>query len=213
MGDILDNYRDSHHEFTHDVSSELGKDPLIIFKEWFDKAANGDDFEANAFVLATSNLSHQSSSRIVYLKEILDEKFVFYTNYNSQKGKEILENPKVSMLFFWPTLSRQVRVEGICTKVSPEVSDAYFKSRPRGSKIGAWASNQSEELQSRSNLEDRIKEYDQKFGEDVPRPDFWGGYQIEATLFEFWSGRKSRLHDRLVFTKNQTDWDFSHKNP
>ncbi len=213
MEDALGKFRDNHHEFTQDVSSELGRDPLSIFRDWFEKAAEGNDLEANAFVLSTSNLDNQSSSRIVYLKEILESKFVFYTNYESQKGKEILINPKVSMLFFWPTLSRQIRIEGICTKVNSSISDAYFKSRPRGSKIGAWASRQSDDLKNCIDLEERIKEYDEKFDKEVPRPNFWGGYQIETNLFEFWSGRKSRLHDRLVFTRNGDDWDVSHKNP
>ncbi|MDG2441147.1 MAG: pyridoxamine 5'-phosphate oxidase [Crocinitomicaceae bacterium] len=213
MGDTLDKYRDSHHEFTHDVSSVKGENPLDLFNEWFEIAAQGEDREVNAFVLGTSNSDNQPSSRIVYLKDILDKKFIFYSNYESQKGSEILANSKVSMLFFWPTLSRQIRIEGLCSHVAPEVSDAYFKSRPRGSKIGAWVSNQSSLLEDRAELEARLEEFNEKFGEEVPRPDNWGGFQIDATLFEFWSGRKSRLHDRLVFTKNDSSWDITRKYP
>ncbi|MDG1657054.1 MAG: pyridoxal 5'-phosphate synthase, partial [Crocinitomicaceae bacterium] len=171
MGDTLDKYRDSHHEFTHDVSSVKGENPLDLFNEWFEIAAQGEDREVNAFVLGTSNSDNQPSSRIVYLKDILDKKFIFYSNYESQKGSEILANSKVSMLFFWPTLSRQIRIEGLCSHVAPEVSDAYFKSRPRGSKIGAWVSNQSSLLEDRAELEARLEEFNEKFGEEVPRPD------------------------------------------
>ena len=213
MENILDGYRDNHHEFTNDANGELGLDPFEIFDTWFEKAAKGDDHEANAFVLSTSNLEFQSSSRIVYLKDIIENQFVFYTNYDSQKGKEITANSKVSMLFFWPLLSRQIRIEGSCSKVSAAVSDRYFQSRPRGSKIGAWASSQSDELQNRLELELRTQEYDTKFGEEVPRPEHWGGYQINPELFEFWSGRKSRLHERLIFTNNAGTWNRFHKNP
>jgi pyridoxamine 5'-phosphate oxidase len=138
---------------------------------------------------------------------------VFYTNYNSQKGREIGENPKVSMLFFWPGSSQQIRIEGRCTKVAETISDAYFESRPRGSKIGAWASNQSEVLENRGELEARVDAFEKKFGEIIPRPSHWGGYQIEPTAFEFWLGKKSRLHERLIFQKQGDAWKMSHKNP
>ncbi|MFT5777337.1 MAG: pyridoxamine 5'-phosphate oxidase [Crocinitomicaceae bacterium] len=213
MKDILDNFRDSHHEFNQNGDGTFGENPLEIFKAWFENAAKGDDHEANAFVLSTSSLENQSSTRIVYLKEIIDDKFVFYTNYSSQKGKEIAENPKVAMLFFWPTRSQQIRIEGTCTKVDEAVSDAYFESRPRGSKIGAWASIQSDLLESREDLEARVDEYEKKFGDTIPRPSHWGGYQIEPVSFEFWLGKKSRLHERLVFRKKNEAWVMSHKNP
>jgi pyridoxamine 5'-phosphate oxidase len=213
MKETLDGYRDNHREFTTDVNDELGLDPFKVFDEWFDIAANGEDREANAFALSTSSLEHQASSRIVYLKGIIENKFIFYSNYESQKGKEITANPKVSMLFFWPLLSKQIRIEGICTKTSAHVSDSYFESRPRGSKIGAWASHQSDELQSRDDLEGRLQTYDAKFKETVPRPEYWGGFQIKPELFEFWSGRKSRLHERLIFKNNDGTWNRSYKNP
>lgn len=212
MEDILSKYRDSHHDFTVEGGDLNANDPFTLFGAWFEEAAENER-EANAFTLTTANKSLQSSARIVYLKEVFEKEFVFYTNYDSHKGKDIEENPKVSMLFFWPQLSRQVRVEGICTKVPAEVSDEYFNSRPRGSKVGAWASHQSEGLESREELENRVKEYEEKFTDEVPRPPHWGGYKINPTLIEFWQGRPSRLHDRLVFTKVDSDWKIGRLNP
>jgi pyridoxamine 5'-phosphate oxidase len=213
MSNPLEQYRDSHHEFQHDVSSDLYEDPFKVFEEWFSFADSADELEANAFVLGTTSIDHQSSTRILYLKEILDDQFVFYTNYNSQKGSEIAANPKVSMLFFYPKSSRQVRIEGVCTKTNESVSDAYFNSRPRGSKIGAWASHQSEELSSATDLTDRVAELELKFPNEVPRPEHWGGYQIQPTRFEFWMGKKSRLHERIIFDRVDNGWKMYRKNP
>ncbi|MDG1332600.1 MAG: pyridoxamine 5'-phosphate oxidase [Crocinitomicaceae bacterium] len=213
MNNPLDQYRDSHHEFQHDVTSDLGKDPIAVFKEWFAFAHEAEELEANAFVLGTTSADQQSSTRILYLKEILDDQLIFYTNYNSQKGQEIAANPKVSMLFFYPKSSRQIRVEGICTKADESVSDAYFNSRPRGSKIGAWASQQSAELSSMSALTERVAELELKYPNEVPRPDFWGGYQIQPTRFEFWMGKKSRLHERVIFDRVDDGWKIYRKNP
>ncbi len=213
MSNPLDQYRDSHHEFQQDSSIKLDKDPFKLFADWFSFADQADELEANAFVLGTTSLDQQSSSRILYLKEILEEQFIFYTNYNSQKGKEIAANPKVSMLFFYPKSSRQIRIEGICTKTDESVSDAYFNSRPRGSKIGAWASHQSDELSGTTELTDRLTELELKFPNEVPRPEHWGGYQIQPTRFEFWMGKKSRLHERIVFDRTNNDWKIYRKNP
>lgn len=213
MSNPLDQYRDNHREFRQDNSGDFGKDPFVIFKEWFSVADNADELEANAFVLGTTSADQQSSTRIVYLKEIIDNQFIFYTNYNSQKGKEIALNPKVSMLFFYPKSSRQIRIEGVCTKTDISVSDAYFNSRPRGSKIGAWASLQSEELSDMSELSDRVAELEIKFPNEVPRPEHWGGYQIQPTRFEFWMGKKSRLHERIIFDRTEDDWKIYRKNP
>jgi pyridoxamine 5'-phosphate oxidase len=213
MSNPLDQYRDSHHEFQHDVTGDLDNDPIAVFKEWFAIAHDADELEANAFVLGTTSADGQSSSRILYLKEIIDDQLIFYTNYESQKGKEMAANPKVSMLFFYPKSSRQIRVEGICTKADPAVSDGYFNSRPRGSKIGAWASLQSEELGSMSELTDRVKELEEKYPNEVPRPEHWGGYQVEPTRIEFWMGKKSRLHERIVFDRTNDGWKKYRKNP
>ena len=213
MSNPLDQYRDNHHEFQHDVSGDLNKDPFVVFKEWFSIAHDAEELEANAFVLGTTSIDGQSSTRILYLKEILNDQLVFYTNYNSQKGREIAANPKVSMLFFYPKSSRQIRVEGICTKTNESVSDAYFNSRPRGSKIGAWASQQSEELSNMTELTDRVGELELKFPNEVPRPEHWGGYQIHPTRFEFWMGKKSRLHERIIFDRVEDGWKMYRKNP
>lgn len=212
MKDLLERFRDNHHEFQTNGEPISGYDPYELFEVWFEEAASIEK-EANAFVLTTSDMSGQSSARIVYLKEIIERQFVFYSNYNSQKGQEIAENPKVSMLFFWPELSRQVRIEGTCTKTNEQISDDYFNSRPRGSQIGAWASDQSAELSSREELTDRVKEFEDKFPTTVPRPPHWGGFQIIPTRIEFWQGRTSRLHDRLVFSNGDGKWTVIRKNP
>lgn len=213
MSNPLDQYRDNHHEFLQDASIDFKENPFELFENWFSAADKANEMEANAFVLGTSSLDNQSSTRIVYLKEILEDQFIFYTNYTSQKGKEIAANPKVSMLFFYPKSSRQIRIEGICTKTDPAVSDAYFNSRPRGSKIGAWASHQSDELSSLSELTNRVAELEAKYPNEVPRPEHWGGYQIKPTYFEFWIGKKSRLHERIVFDRVDDGWKIYRRNP
>ncbi|MFK7784136.1 MAG: pyridoxamine 5'-phosphate oxidase [Crocinitomicaceae bacterium] len=213
MSNPLDQYRDNHHEFQNEVTGDLDNDPIIVFKEWFSIAHDADELEANAFVLGTTSADGQASSRVLYLKEILDGQLIFYTNYTSQKGQEIAANPKVSMLFFYPKSSRQIRVEGICTKADVSVSDAYFNSRPRGSKIGAWASLQSEELFNMSELSDRVKALEEKYPNEVPRPEHWGGYQVQPTRVEFWMGKKSRLHERIVFDRVSDGWKKYRKNP
>jgi pyridoxamine 5'-phosphate oxidase len=153
------------------------------------------------------------SSRIVYLKELKDERFVFYTNYLSQKGQQITAHSKVSMLFFWPGLQRQLRIEGTAEKIAEQESDAYFASRPRESQLGAWASRQSETLEGAGDLIAAFEQYDQQFPNDVPRPPHWGGYAIQATSIEFWQGRPSRLHDRIVFVAENGSWKQIRKNP
>lgn len=213
MENPLDQYRDNHREFKQDGEITITENPFDVFNEWFALADQSNELEANAFVLGTSSLDGQSSTRIVYLKEILDDQFVFYTSYNSHKGKEIEANSQVSMLFFYPMMSRQIRIEGVCTKVDEAISNAYFNSRPRGSKIGAWASNQSDELSEYSELAVRVIEFERKFPNEVPRPPHWGGYQIKPTRFEFWVGKSSRLHERIVYAPAEIGWKQSRKNP
>jgi len=183
---------------------EAGNNPFSLFTNWFNEALLIEQ-EANAFIIATG--SSQPSARVVLLKELRGKEFVFFTNYNSRKGQEIANNPKVGMLFFFQQLQRQIRVEGIATKVSAEESDAYFYSRPIESQIGAIASTQSQELKDRITLENRIIELQNKYAsEPIKRPGHWGGYAIKPNLFEFWQGRASRLHDRVQFTLTESEW-------
>jgi len=214
MKEILDQFRLGRHEFDHgELEGFEGLDPYDLFELWTTEAVSSKESEPNAFVLSTANADGQPSSRILYLKDIIEKQFVFYTNYKSKKAEEIAENSKVSMLFFWPGSSRQVRIEGTCAKVDTGISDDYFNSRPRASKIGAWASHQSDKLTDRNELEDRVKMYGEKFNDEVPRPDFWGGYQINPSSFEFWQGRPSRLHDRVIFTALKDSWKIHKQNP
>jgi pyridoxamine 5'-phosphate oxidase len=164
--------------------------------------------EANAMNLATISRDGRPTSRVVLLKGIENGKFVFYTNYQSAKGKELEINPACALTFFWPELERQVRIEGVASRVSEQQSLAYFQSRPRGSQIGAWSSPQSSIIDSRSILEERVAQLEKKFeGVDVlPKPNQWGGYEVDALMIEFWQGRPSRLHDRIQFNKVDGAW-------
>lgn len=193
----------------------VNSDPILQFKIWFDEAVQAKVLEPNAMTLSTISANGFPSSRIILLKGIEENGFSFYTNYNSRKAKEIAENPKVASNFFWPELERQVRIEGVIEKTSEEVSDIYFKSRPRGSQIGAWASPQSTLIEGRDILQDRFKEIEEQFaGKDVPRPKHWGGYIILPQKIEFWQGRASRLHDRILFTqKKDHSWVVSRLAP
>jgi pyridoxamine 5'-phosphate oxidase len=213
MSEWLKKYRENHADFDKGSLNDVGKDPFAAFSVWFDEAVNHGEAEANAFVLSTATAHEGVSSRIVYLKELKDERFVFYTNYLSQKGRQMAAHPHVSMLFFWPGLQRQLRIEGTVEKVSEEVSDAYFASRPRESQLGAWASQQSSELAQAEDLIAAFEQYDRQFPNDVPRPPHWGGYAIQATSIEFWQGRPSRLHDRIVFVAENGSWKQIRKNP
>ncbi len=214
MSDFLEDMRNDHRDFDDGKVEEVfGDNPILVFNEWLQRAIGEQQLEANAFSLSTVDSQNQPSARIVYLKEILDEQFVFYTNYSSHKGKDLISNPKVSMLFFWPGLMRQVRIEGTATKVDSALSDEYFNSRPRASQIGAWASLQSSQLSSRKELEDKVEELDKKHPNTIPRPEHWGGYAIKPMKIEFWQGRPSRLHDRIVFERKNDSWIIYRINP
>jgi pyridoxamine 5'-phosphate oxidase len=215
MSEWINKLRDSHADFDKGgLIDSLGNNPFNGFSLWFDEAIANNEIEANACVLSTvDNANLQPTSRIVYLKELKNNQFVFYTNYKSQKGKELSDNPKASLLFFWPGLQRQLRIEGIVNKVSPEESDIYFASRPRESQLGAWASHQSEILNDRNDLITRLEELDLKYPDRVPRPPHWGGYALRPQLLEFWQGLPSRLHDRLIFQKTDDNWNTFRKNP
>lgn len=212
---IIDEFRAGHHEFEKGhLEGFEGNNPRRLMDEWLADAVEHEELEPNAFVLSSVSEDGQPSSRIVYLKDIIDDQYVLYTNYLSQKGKEMASNGKVSMLFFYPKSSRQIRVEGICKKLDAETSDKYFASRPRYSKLGAIASAQSDPLVSREELEAKVKELDEQYGEEIPRPDYWGGYKIKAHRYEFWQGRPSRLHDRIVFELDESgNWGIQRINP
>ena len=214
MKKILDNFRTGRHEFEKGHLDDIHDlKPFDLFEEWMTAAVEAKENEPNAFVLSTVNDKGQPSSRIVYLKDIIENQFVLYTNYLSNKGKDIEGNNQVSMLFFWPDSSRQIRIQGTVTKLDEKTSDDYFASRPRYSKLGAWASNQSAVIANRDSLEKKVQEMDERFGENIPRPDFWGGYKIEPKSFEFWQGRPSRLHDRIVFEVEDDSWKMYRINP
>lgn len=214
MEEFIEAMKNDHRDFDQaNLEGFFGHEPFDLFAKWFAEAADTAQPEANAFTLGTVDSSGQSHSRILYLKDVIEKRFVFYTNYHSAKGKDLEQNNKASILFFWPGLQRQVRIEGRCEKVAGEMSDEYFASRPRGSKVGAWASQQSERLESREELEKRVIDFAEKFVDDVPRPPHWGGYGLTPTKVEFWQGRPSRLHDRIVYEWQNNDWIIYRVNP
>lgn len=187
---------------------DLHTNPLKQFAAWFQEAREAQVAEPNAMTLSTVSASGIPSSRIVLLKGIEEHELVFFTNYNSQKGKEIHESPHVALNFFWPELERQIRIVGKVTKTSSMESDAYFNSRPIGSRLGAWASPQSSVIDNREEMEESQKEFEKKYkGVVVPRPPHWGGYKVHPNRIEFWQGRASRLHDRFLYLKENDQWN------
>ncbi len=183
------------------------KKPIELFEEWFEEAKKNEFNDPNAMNLATISSDGKPNSRIVLLKSYDDNGFVFYTNSKSKKGKAIKNNSSVALNFHWKTLQRQIRIEGDVSQISKSEADEYYNSRPLGSKIGAWASLQSEELDDRSTLAKRVKEFEKKFSNnDVPRPSYWNGYLVKPNLIEFWQEMSFRLHDRLEFKKEKENW-------
>ncbi|RKO68314.1 pyridoxamine 5'-phosphate oxidase [Sphingobacterium puteale] len=195
--------------------SDVDHDPIHQFKKWFDEAIHSEVIEPNAMVLSTVSLQHLPSSRIVLLKDISEGGLVFFTNYESRKGEEMKTNPHAALLFFWPELQRQIRVEGVIEFVNGSNSDEYFQSRPKASRIGALASPQSREIPNRDFLEIRVEELQKQYTDDVPvpRPAHWGGYILKPIYFEFWQGRASRLHDRIVYKKISDSWKITRLAP
>lgn len=195
----------------HDVSS----DPIKQFSIWWDEALSAEIDEVNAMALSTVQEDGTPASRIVLLKGYDEAGFVFYTNYESSKGKQIDRNNSVSLLFFWKELERQVRIQGVCTRVSPEESDAYFHSRPVGSQLGACASPQSQRIESREVIESKAAELEMKYKDSqIPRPQHWGGFRVLPTTIEFWQGRSNRLHDRILYAKSgHAGWDIARLAP
>lgn len=185
-----------------------GQDPLVFFAQWFGEAEKAGADEVNAMTLATVDEAGKPHARIVLLKGLDEQGFVFYTNYESAKGRDMEANASVALVFFWKELERQVRVEGRVEKVSEAESDAYFRSRPFGSRIGAWASPQSQQLADRASLEKHYEELAREWeGKEPDRPDHWGGYRVLPQKIEFWQGRSSRLHDRIVFEQKNGGWE------
>jgi pyridoxamine 5'-phosphate oxidase len=185
--------------------------PFELFQAWFEAARESGIFEPNAMALATSTADGRPSVRMVLLKEVDERGFVFFTNYESRKAAEIEANPHVALVLHWSVLERQIRVTGPVVRISPEESFAYFSSRGRGSRIGAWASTQSRPLPDRTELEARVAEMKNRFPDgDIPLPPFWGGYRVEPETIEFWQGKADRLHDRLVFERVDGAWN-SHR--
>ena len=182
------------------------KDPFVLFKKWYDLACKTEINDPNAMTLSTLS-NNQPSSRVVLLKSYDEIGLVFYTNSNSKKGKSIKENNNVALNFHWKTQNRQIRIEGIANIVSKEVADSYFKTRPRNSQIGAWSSNQSDDLSSRDELVKNIKDFEMKYKDkDIPRPSHWNGYLVMPNLIEFWQEMPFRVHDRVLYFKSDNSW-------
>ena len=193
---------------------DLVESPVKMFRIWFEQIEGIHPFESTATTLSTSNNNGKPSSRVVLLKQYDDKGFIFYTNYESKKGQEIEQNPYASLNFYWPSMERQVRINGKLRKVSRSRSEKYFHSRPLRSQISAIASNQSDVIENREELKNKFEELEKQFkGKEVPLPDNWGGYRLERRRGEFWQGRRDRLHDRFVYTQHGTTWQIDRLAP
>ena len=212
MSRDLSNYRDKYLKGEL-IEKNLPKDPFDLFNNWFeDLEKYGNERENNAMSLSTVNEKNVPTTRVVLLKQFSKKGFIFYTNYNSRKGNHIKHNPNVCVSFYWPSMERQVIINGKVSEISKIESDKYFNSRPRSSQLGAIISNQSEIIPSRKFLEDKLSEFDSN-NNNLIRPSNWGGYIIKPELFEFWQGRDSRLHDRIIFSKSKTNWTQKRLSP
>lgn len=214
MAEDLSDYRKSYEKSELTIA-QSNQDPFKQFKKWFEEVEEiAGVEEVNAMTVSTIGLDGFPKNRVVLLKSYDDEGFVFYTNYESEKGKAIAANPDVCLSFFWPNLERQVIIKGKAEKVSKETSKTYFNSRPEGSRLGAWVSPQSDVIKDREFLEDRLKNFENEFSEkEIPKPDHWGGYKIIPVEFEFWQGRPNRLHDRLRYTPGGIHWKLERLAP
>ncbi|NRA83765.1 MAG: pyridoxamine 5'-phosphate oxidase [Gammaproteobacteria bacterium] len=189
------------------VDVDVLDDPIAMFEQWFKQAQESGIVLPESLTLATATAEGKPSARVVLLKSVDQDGFVFFTNYNSRKGNELTQNPHAAMVFHWNILQRQVRIEGTIARVSEQESLEYFHSRPRGSQIGAWASYQSQEITSRSALAEKVKQLDQQYsGQEIPLPPFWGGFRLKPNHIELWQGRSDRLHDRYCFDASADGW-------
>ncbi|MCG9971795.1 pyridoxamine 5'-phosphate oxidase [Christiangramia crocea] len=214
MQNDLTKYRRSY-EKGRLLEDDIPKDPLILFQSWFGLAHDSTLVEeAYAMSLSTVGKDMMPKTRIVLMKSFDREGFVFFTNYESDKGKDLEENPKCCLSFFWPALEKQVIIQGEVSKIAKEESESYFHSRPRGSQLGAHASNQSTVIPSRHFLEEKLAGLERKFeNKDVPLPSYWGGYLVKPLTIEFWQGRRNRLHDRILYSLEETNWKFERLAP
>ncbi|WP_456379142.1 pyridoxamine 5'-phosphate oxidase [Lutibacter sp.] len=195
---------------------EVSENPIELFQKWFYEVEEfGGNIEPNAMTIATVAANGTPKNRVVLLKKYTWEGFIFYTNYNSSKGKDIQQNPNVCLSFFWNNLERQVIIKGKAEKIAENLSDGYFESRPDGSKLGAWASNQSEVVPSRAFLDNRLATFEKQFqNKEITRPNYWGGYIVKPTSIEFWQGRPNRMHDRIRYTLQENyDWKIERLAP
>ena len=192
---------------------DLSKNPIQQFRKWLDEAIETKIYEPNAMVLATS-YNESPRSRYVLFKNIIEDKIIFHTHYESPKALEIFSNPNVSGIFYWAEIHRQIRFQGIAKKTSSKISDEYFATRPRGGQLSAWASSQSSLISSREEVTKKISMLDEKYkNKEIPRPDFWGGFEIDVNYWEFWQGRRNRTHDRFCYTQNNNDWNIERMSP
>ncbi len=206
---------DLRREYANESLTErdVDPDPIRQFEKWFAQAMRAGMIEANAMTLATSTRDGNPSARMVLLKGVDTSGFVFFTDYRSRKGAELDANPRVSLCFWWDALQRQVRVAGLAARATREESEAYFRTRPHGSRIGAWASHQSAPLASRETLEREVQRLERMHPGEVPLPPHWGGYRVKPESIEFWQGRPSRLHDRIVYTRDGKSWKIGRLSP
>ena len=211
LADLRENYEQGGL-----TEAEIFADPFLQFESWLSEAIEAGVTEPNAMTLATANKEGEPSARTVLLKGLKDGSFSFFTNYNSRKGQDLEANPRASLVLHWRELERQIIIRGTVSRTTQEESQAYFQSRPRGAQIGAWVSQyQTSPITDRSHLEELEEQLQKKWpeGSDIPLPPFWGGYQLKPDYIEFWQGRPSRLHDRLVFTPNGSNWHLGRLSP